>query len=795
MSTKDELARELEALRRRRSALTAACLRLNTSLELDTVLQESIDSARTLTGARYGFIVTIDDSSQPQDFVTSGLSAEERRRLMESPDGPRLFEHFRDLPGVLRLAELQGYLNSFGFSNDALPFRTFQSTPMRHQGIHVGNFYLGDKEDGKAFTDEDEDTLMLFASRAAGAIANARTYRAEHLARANLEALVDISPVGVVVFDTTTGNLVSLNRETRRIVEPLQSPGQTFEQSLEVITFRRADGREFTLNQLSLPPELISSERIRAEEIVLSIPDGRSVTTLVNSTSLRDEDGVVKSIIVTLQDLAPLQEMGRVRAQFLSMVSHELRAPLTSIKGSTTTVLGATPMFGAAEMLQFFRIVDEQADHMSGLIADLLDAGHLDSGTLSVVPEPAEVSALVDQARNAFLSGSARYPILIDLAPDLPRVMAEPRRIVQVLNNLFSNAARHAPESSPIRVSAVRDGVYVAISVSDEGKGIEPERLAHLFSRYTSVADADGDRDSGPGGVRQPTGTGLGLVICKGLVEAHGGRIYAESGGPGQGARFTFTIPLADEAGAIAGTHRNAPDPDATGRERVRILAVDDDPQMLYYVRNALNDAGYETLVTSDPAELKHIISTEKPALVLLDLVLPGTDGIELMEQIPALADLPVIFISGYRRDETIARALDSGAADFIVKPFSPTELAARIRAALRRWSDPEPFALGELTIDYDRRQVMLAGRPLELTATEYELLHVLSLYAGRVLTYDTLLRRVWGGRNYGDPILVRAFVKKLRQKLGDDANKPVYILTERGVGYRMAQPDNAVTR
>ena len=111
--------------------------------------------------------------------------------------------------------------------------------------------------------------------------------------------------------------------------------------------------------------------------------------------------------------------------------------------------------------------------------------------------------------------------------------------------------------------------------------------------------------------------------------------------------------------------------------------------------------------------------------------MLPGTDGIELMEQVPELADLPVIFISGYGRDETVARALESGAADYIVKPFSPTELTARVGAALRRTAGAEPFAIGALAIDYERRRVSVAGRTVALTATEYELLRILSVNAG----------------------------------------------------------------
>ena len=154
----------------------------------------------------------------------------------------------------------------------------------------------------------------------------------------------------------------------------------------------------------------------------------------------------------------------------------------------------------------------------------------------------------------------------------------------------------------------------------------------------------------------------------------------------------------------MAGWAHSSLRPSSEGREPTRILVVDDDPQTLRFVRDALLKAGYAPLMTSDPQELSRLIQTEKPGLVLLDLMLPGTDGIELMGRIPELADLPVIFISGYRRDETIARAFEAGAADYIVKPFSPTELVARVQAALRRRAEPEAFVLGELSIRYDQR-------------------------------------------------------------------------------------------
>ena len=774
-----ELQREIEALRERVSRLSAAVLRASASLDLDTVLQEVVDSARALTGARFGVIVTVDGAGETEEFVTSGLTAGEQDELVAWPEGPRLFEHFRRLGEPIRVGSLPDYVRALGFSPDLMRSRTMQGAPLRHRDINVGNFFLAEKEGGREFTEADEEVLTLFAAQAATAIANARAHREERRARADLETLIEISPVGVVVFDGPSGAPVSFNREARRIVDALNTPGSDPAQLLDAITCRRADGREASLAELPLAQLLGTAETVRAEEITLSVPDGRSVMTLVNSTPIQADDGTVLSVVVTMQDLEPLEELERMRAEFLGIVSHELRTPLISIKGSTATVLGASPAPDPAEMLQFFRVIDDQADRMRGLIAELLDHGRIVTGTLSVSPEPADIAALVDQARSTFVSGAGRHDLHIDLPADLPWVLADRARIVQVLTNLLSNAARYSPESSPIRIDATREGVHVAISVSDEGRGVPPNRLPYLFRKHVALAGRDGERAEAR--------AGLGLTICKGLVEAHGGRIWAESEGEGQGARFTFTVPVAEEPeAAVEGPAAAGPRAARKGQEKARILAVDDDPQMLRYLRDALAGAGYAPIVTGDAEEVASLVATHRPALVLLDLLLPGTDGIALMERVPELNDVPVILISAYGRDETIVRALDAGAADYIVKPFSPSELTARVRAALRRVSGPQPFVLGDLTIRYDRRRVAVAGEVVQLTPTEYELLRVLSVNAGRVLTHESLLRQAWrrGDRGSPDPKLVRAVVKRLRRKLGDDAASPAYIRNERGVGY-----------
>ena len=277
-------------------------------------------------------------------------------------------------------------------------------------------------------------------------------------------------------------------------------------------------------------------------------------------------------------------------------------------------------------------------------------------------------------------------------------------------------------------------------------------------------------------------------------MEAHGGRIRAESDGPGLGARFTFTLPTVETAGGSMVTSVS----DGFTRERrqdeteaVRVLAVDDDPQELRYVRDTLVSAGYHPLMTGDPEEAVRLMNEERPSLALLDLVLPDTNGFELMQSLLTIADVPVVFLSAYGRDDTIARAFEERAVDYVVKPFSPTELAARIGAALPRREVPEPlepYVRGGLVIDYALRRVSVGGRPVPLTAMEYRMLAELSVNAGRVLTYGHLLERVWREKPDTDMSPMRTMVAKLRAKLGEDARNAGYVFTESRVGYWMPE-------
>ena len=296
--------------------------------------------------------------------------------------------------------------------------------------------------------------------------------------------------------------------------------------------------------------------------------------------------------------MAPLKELERMRAEFLAMVSHELRTPLTSVKGSITTLLDPSTPLNPAETHQFHQIIDTQTDRMRELIADLLDVARIESGTLSVFPKPVEVADLIEEAHNAFQSGGAKHELHIELSPDLPLIIADRLRIIQVLSNLLSNAARHSPDRLPIRVSAARKGPLVEISVSDKGKGIPAANLPHMFGKFSRIDAEDQGGD-----------TGLGLAICKGIIEAHGGRIWAESDGAGLGTTVSFTVPAVEQAEKVSPAKPAQPATRSSSQaleERIRILVVDDDLLALRYVRDALTKAGYTPDRDGGPAGGAH---------------------------------------------------------------------------------------------------------------------------------------------------------------------------------------------
>ena len=533
-------------------------------------------------------------------------------------------------------------------------------------------------------------------------------------------------------------------------------------------------------------------ETILADEVVIHPPDGRSaVTALVSARPIRQQGGDIVSVVATIQDITPLEEMKRQRTEFLRNVSHELRTPLSAIKGSTSTLLSSTYPLDPAETRQFLRVIDEQSDHIRLLINNLVDMTQIEFGTLSVTPEPTDVAGLLRRAIDAHVHAvPGDNGAELELAPNLPMVMADEPRMMQVISHLIACVSRYVSSSSSVRISAAQGEMYVAVTVDNKGDGGETPSSPRQLGSVARVVDGVSEGRNG--------GDDIGIAISVGIVEAHGGRLSVGDGKEGRGSRFTFTIPVADEAASVAGPEGSRyPAYPVPPEGQARVLGLVADPETRRYVRDILSQADLSVAVAGDLDEAEGIIETQKPHVILLEPALPWSEGLETLVRICRVSGVPVIFVAGHGWNQYIGRAFELGAFDYIAKPFTSTELLARVGAALRRrsaagWKEPAVSYLhGDLVIDYVERQVSVAGSRVHLTATEYKVLVELSAAAGRVVSHEQLLRRVWGPLYSSDARIVRTYVKELRHKLGDDAARPMYIFTEPGVGYRMAKPSN----
>lgn len=226
----------------------------------------------------------------------------------------------------------------------------------------------------------------------------------------------------------------------------------------------------------------------------------------------------------------------------------------------------------------------------------------------------------------------------------------------------------------------------------------------------------------------------------------------------------------------------------------ILVLIIDDDIRMLRMMKRVLELEGFRVLAASNGETSLKIFEKENPDLVLLDIMLPDMDGYSVCQRIREFSQVPIIMVTAKGDDKEKVEGLDLGADDYVTKPFSASELAARVRAVMRRVraQDNIPdsvFQYKDLIIDFTSHRVMVSNRELNLTSTEYRLLSYISCNAGRVMTPDQLLDKVWGEEYVGAPHLLQVNIARLRRKLGDSARNPAYITTRPGIGYMMSKP------
>jgi PAS domain S-box-containing protein len=389
-----------------------------------------------------------------------------------------------------------------------------------------------------------------------------------------------------------------------------------------------------------------------------------------------------RAFVVIVRDVTERRAVERMKDEFVATVSHELRTPLTALRGHVELVLDGDG--GPVTELQrrFLQVATQSADRLGALINDLLDVAKIEAGRVQLRKELVDLGAILREVSGTFQIEATRHGLAFreDLA-ELPPVVGDRDRLIQVFGNLVSNAIKYTP-AGEVGVSARPTYGAVEVVVHDTGVGMTPEEQRQLFTKFFRSRDRTG---------HDPGGTGLGLVIAKGIVEGHGGTLSVESE-PGVGTRFRVALP------AVGGPTGQSAE---QGREAATVLVVDDEVTIRDLLLEYLQLWNYGAVPAVNGVEALELARRIKPDLIILDvgmLPMSGLDVLRQLKQDPATRTIPVLLHSVADEPEQM---LALGAADFLRKPVS----GARLREAVLRALDRTPVPLFVLDGDDARRE------------------------------------------------------------------------------------------
>ncbi len=385
------------------------------------------------------------------------------------------------------------------------------------------------------------------------------------------------------------------------------------------------------------------------------------------------------------------EHANRLKDDFLATLSHELRTPLTAIVGwSQLLNMGDIDESTLREGLE---TIERNALAQSQMIADLLDVARITSGKIRLEIEQVYPAEILEAAIRAVLPAADAKEIRLvkALDPMAGPISGDASRLQQVFWNLLTNAIKFTPKQGRVHIALHRRKSHLEIRVADNGAGLAPELLTSIFERFRQ-ADASTTREHG--------GLGLGLAIAKQLVELHGGTIHAESPGPGQGATFIVSIPVApihrlESDGALAGSQNDSSRTlNPISLTGVNILVVEDDADSRTLLRRIISGAGASVAEAASAQHALQILSTAGcPDLIISDVGMPHKDGLQMMQEIRALgfsvAHLPAIALTAFARAEDRRRSLLAGYQVHLTKPVDPLELTAAIASLLGRTGTP----------------------------------------------------------------------------------------------------------
>jgi len=378
------------------------------------------------------------------------------------------------------------------------------------------------------FTQNDSILLQSFADQAAIAVFNAQLYGQVSYEKQRLDALLDSAADGILILNADL-TVERVNDAFERIYGKTHDALMNLPHDTIIRWAGEPQGatlKEAIANGWPLTPNAtLYVEGDLEREVQPPLPVGITYAPLLS------QEGKLRNVIVSVRDITHFRTADEIKATFISIVSHELRTPVTLIKGYASTLRRDDARWDKSTISDSLAVIEEEADRLSKMVDDLLDASRLQAGGLSLNRADVSLPTLSKRVAERFATQSNKHSIVTDFPDKFPVILADEPRVEQVLMNLVSNALKYAPEGE-IKVSGTVRPEQVVVCVSDEGPGIEAKDLPHIFDRFYRSTKA----------VKQTKGAGLGLYLARAIIEAHGGRIWADPK-PDSGARLCFSLP------------------------------------------------------------------------------------------------------------------------------------------------------------------------------------------------------------------------------------------------------------
>ncbi len=439
-------------------------------------------------------------------------------------------------------------------------------------------------------------------------------------------------------------------------------------------------------------------------------------TTRVTPTS---EDELGKLAQDFNQLASTLEKNQQMRRDFMADISHELRTPLAVLRGELEAIQDGVRKFTPETVAS----LQAEVGTLTKLVDDLHQLSMSDEGALAYQKAPVDLIPLLEVAGGAFRERFASRGLKLQFSlPDSITVFGDRDRLMQLFNNLLENSLRYTDSGGSLQISAGQRDKTVRLTFADSAPGVSDDQLQKLFERFYRT---EGSRNRASGG------SGLGLAICLNIVEAHNGRIIAAHS-PFGGVSITVELPLERD---LQRSMTELPIDENTPR----ILIVEDEPKLGQLLIDYLRAASYAPTLISHGDQVLPYVRQTPPDLILLDLMLPGTDGLTLCREIRRFSDIPIVMVTAKIEEIDRLLGLEIGADDYICKPYSPREVVARVKTILRRCKPQRELqqqdAESPLIIDEGRFQASWRGKMLDLTPAEFRLLKTLSHEPGKVFS------------------------------------------------------------